>query len=340
MKLSGPKAEAFAKRPDQTIWAALCFGDDEGVAADAAHALIASWSGKGETETVTLTEDDISRDPAGFFDALEARSLLGTSQILRIRLSGERLAKHFIEAIELGDARPGRFDNRLILIAGSLKAASKLRKTFEGANFAASLQVFPDEIRDARERVEAALHAAGNEIEPDALARFAQSLPGHRRLAHSEIEKLVLYADGLARPLNLRDIVAVSSVEIDQAMGDLVSATLSGEAARAYSELERLALAGTNSIAILRGFQREAQRLLAAHADGGDDPRIGMKLRPPVFAREWPEFRARLRKWNMGALTRLLERVNDGELAARRSGQLADAIVRNLVNDLLRLASR
>lgn len=43
MKLQGNRAERFAKKPDPACPFALIFGDDEGVVADAANALIKAW---------------------------------------------------------------------------------------------------------------------------------------------------------------------------------------------------------------------------------------------------------------------------------------------------------
>ena len=98
---------------------------------------------------------------------MEARSLLGDRRIALVTLSNEKLARHFVEVIEAGDSSPGRYETRLILIAGALKKTSKLRKTAESAKLSAALQLFPDSEKDIETHIRAALIEHGVEIEDE-----------------------------------------------------------------------------------------------------------------------------------------------------------------------------
>ncbi|NBC19464.1 MAG: DNA polymerase III subunit delta [Alphaproteobacteria bacterium] len=338
MKWSGKAALEFCNAPAATFWAALCHCEDDGVANDAARALIAAWSRETESHRLVLTEEEVSRDSAMLFDALEARALLGGRTLIQVRLTNEKLARTLGEAVALGDKRPAGPDNRLVVISRGLKKSSKLRKAFEDAARAASLQLFTDDSRDIAELVGAELNAANIEIEPAALQLFTSALPGHRQLARSELEKLKLYARGLERALSVDDVRALGIADVDQRVTGLVNAAFGGDGGEALRELEHLETAGTNTITILRALQREAERMLGAHAAGSGN--VGMKLRPPVFAQQWPAFQARLRKWPVAALLRLLERIHDSEQSARLSGPVGSPVLRTLVNDMVRLAGR
>ena len=338
MKLSGKPALEFTDSPRPDIWAALLFCDDDGVAADAARALVSVWSRQAESERRVLTEDEVARDPAILFDAIEARSLLGGRTIIELRLTGEKLGKTLLDAIALGAGTGTLPDNRLAIISGGLRTSSRLRKGFEAADTAVALQLYADSQEDADQLVSRTLESAGVEIAPDALAAFTSGLPGHRRLAHAELEKLTLYARGLERPVSLEDVRALAASDTDHQLSGLIDAVFAGEGARALRELERLESAGSNAITVLRALQREAQRMLSAHAAGGGN--VGMKLRPPVYPQNWPAFQARLRKWPGSALIRLLERIHDTEQTARLSGATADPNLRMLVNDMTRAAGR
>ncbi len=90
---------------------------------------------------------------------------------------------------------------------------------------------------------------------------------------------------------------------------------------------------------MLRSLQFEVRRMLDAHVrieEGQHSP--NMKLRPPVWQSEWPAYRARLNKWPVKRLTRVLERIYDAEAQAKRAGGSTDAVVRVLMNDLARAA--
>ncbi len=340
MLLKGRQAEAFARRPDPDIWAVLAFGEDEGLAADAARSLITAWSVGRPADVSVLDDDAVRKEPALLFDALEAVSLLGDTQIIRLRTSGDKIAALLAEAIETGDRMPGRYAARLVIEAGSLPVKSKLRVAAETAMRSACLQLFADTAGDIDSRVRASLLEAGATIDPDALALFLGDLPGHRAMANMEIEKLCLYARGLGRPLSAADVRSLSGTDIDHDLSGVISAALEGEAARAHRTLDRLGEAGTSPISILRSLQFETLRMLAAHekmAAGESNP--GKTLRPPVWQSDWPAFRARLGKWSVRRLVRLLERIYEAEQSAKTAGATADAVVRILINDVARAAA-
>ena len=340
MLLQGKKAAAFARKPDPDIWAVLAFSDDEGIASDAGQSLIAAWVGKDAHADVTLLDDDtIRKEPAVLWDALEAVSLLGDPRIVRVRTSGDKIASLLIEVLREGDAKEGRFSAHLLIEAGSLAKKSKLRTAAEAASSTACLQLFADEGADIEQRVKQALKEAGVTIDAEALRLFVGDLPGHRLAANSEIEKLGLYARGLDRPVSVEDVRALCATEFEQTLSTAISATLDGHPAAANAAFDKLAMAGTAGISVLRSLQFEVRRMLDAHVrieEGQTSP--NMKLRPPVWQSEWPAYRARLGKWPVRRLTRVLERIYDAEAQAKRAGGSTDAVVRILMNDLSRAA--
>jgi DNA polymerase-3 subunit delta len=338
MKLTGKSAEDFTRAPKPNVWAVLIHSEDEGVAADAARDLVASWQASGPSERIVLTEDEVARDPALLFDRLEARSLLGDQQILWLQISNEKLSALLVEAAELGEATAGRFDNRLVISSGALKSASKLRKTLESAQNAACLQLFADTAKDLESLVRGLLAADKVEIEPDALSRFTAGLPGHRRLAREEINKLALYGLDLGRTISTTDIASLSASDLDHALPALVEAALGGDAGACFRELDRLEQAGTSPISIFRALQREAERMIAAHTRGVRDAASAQKLRPPVWRDQWHAFRVRLAAWPESRLVRLIARLHACEADAKLAGAISAPTVRQLLSDVLRVA--
>ena len=186
MKLAGSKAEVFIQKPNPDFWAVLTFSEDEGVANDAARAILSMC---GELELISLDEDAIKREPALLFDALEAQSLLGDERAIRVRTSGDKIAALLLEALKMADETPGRFAAKLIVSAGALQKRSKLRAGFEAAQYAMALQLFADDVSDVADLVNTALKESGASAEPGVIEAFVGDLPGHRGLARQEIEK-------------------------------------------------------------------------------------------------------------------------------------------------------
>lgn len=340
MLVKGRAGERFARRPDPEIWAALVFGEDEGLVSDMALALITAWGGKAGLDVTSLDDDAVRKEPAILFDALEAVSLLGDARAVRLRTSGDKLAGLITEVIEAGDTRPGHFEAKFIIEAGTLPAKSKLRAAAERAATTACLQLFAEESADVAERVKSALLAEGAVIDPPALAAFIGDLPGHRAIANAEIEKLALYARGLDRPLTLDDIRALTATDVNLAISAVIQSALEGHAAAAHTALVKLAANGTGAITVLRSLQMEVVRMLSAHEKmSGGDGNPGRSLRPPVWQSEWPAFRARLGRWPVRRLMRVMERIHDAERQAKLSSASGEPSVRILINDLARVSA-
>ncbi|MEM9939139.1 MAG: DNA polymerase III subunit delta [Pseudomonadota bacterium] len=344
MKYQGDSALRFAKRPDAACKLALVFGDDEGVVADTANALISSWQNTAPATVLTLEEDDVKREPVTLFDALEAQSLLGDGTIIRIRTKGEKLFTLFKDVLALAADTPERIAARLVLQNGTLNTRSKLRTAFEAASNAAALHVFADNDSDITARVRAFLSESGAEIEDAALSAFVSGLPGHRSLANAEMDKLAIYAHDLGRAVNTADIAALCETNADESARTAVTFALDGNITQAQAELDRVVDAGLSPISLVRLFEMEASRMLAAQALQGDGGagNVGMKLKPPVWKSEWPAFQVRLRKWPTPRLVRLIERLHDMEETAKSPGGagVADAATRELFTALYTAAAR
>lgn len=341
MKLQGNTAERFAKNPDPNCQFALIFGEDEGVVADTASRLIKAWDKQVPSTVLTLDEDEIKREPAKLFDALEAVSLLGDGTIVRIRTRGEKLFSLIKEALALP---ADRMAAKLILQSGSLNTRSKMRTAFEAAPNAAALHLFSDSDADMSDLVLGFLTARSVEIAPDALSDFVGGLPGHRSLANAEMEKLAIYAHKLGRPVSGQDIRALCETNADENARRAVLLALNGEPSKAQAEMDRVIDAGLSPISLIRMFEMEASRMLEAQALQGEGgaANIGMKLKPPVWKSDWPAFQMRLKKWPTPRLTRLLERLHDLELMAKSPGGagLAEPAMRDLFVTLYRAAAK
>lgn len=340
MQVSGRAGQSFLEKPDQSAWAVLIHCSDDGVAADGERSLLDAWQSQNPIERVRLSEDEVGRDASLLFDKLEAQSLLGDETVLQLHLSNEKLAPILVEAIGLEEASPGRFAARLVVTAGSLKKTSKLRKTFETSARAWSVHLFEDDVSDIRTVISDALSDHELGIDPGAIDLFATRLPGHRRLAHREIEKIALYAHGLGRAISVNDVLALSTSDIDHALHGFVQASFLGDPAAAVLELSKLEAAGQSPISLLRGLQRQASQVLDAHARDVRDSRAAGRLRPPVWSNQWPSFKTIMQNWSAKQLVRLVSRIEGAEAQAKSASHTAAPAVRQLMNDMLRYADR
>jgi DNA polymerase-3 subunit delta len=216
-----------------------------------------------------------------------------------------------------------------IVEAGELNKSSRLRTGFEESSSAVALQLFEDDASTIADLVTKRLAAAGVAIEPEALTVFVADLPGDRRLALSELEKLELYAIGLGRPVATSDIASLASAEQPRGADDAADAAILGDAAAASLSVNRYLDAGGNPISALRTLHFRLLRVSDAVASGAG---TGARLRPPIFDREWPAFSRALRDWSAPAIHRAFTRLYEAEKLCKQAGAPSDAILRQLIH--------
>lgn len=334
---SGQIASRF-NRTRTDIWCVMVFGEDDGVVSDTADQISSKWSEGGGVQ-ITLDDDEIRREPQLLSDRIETGSLLGETEIIRVRTSGEKISKAILDLVARADELGVGFGNRLIILNGGLNKRSKLRSTIEQSRTAAAIHVFADTAGDLDSLVRHRLSEFEIEIEEEALSDFVALLPGHRGLANQETEKLALFGRGLERSITLQDVRKLCQTDADNNVRDLAQAALDGELARTQAEYERISETGGSAISILRIMEMEAKRLLQARGLMGTGGDIGRKLRPPVWTSEWPKFRSRMDLWSAQSLTRLLAAIHDLELKAKTQGPAADAAMRIFLLDVVKSAA-
>jgi DNA polymerase-3 subunit delta len=320
MKISPRDAEAFVKSPGPAAHAVLVYGPDGGLVRERVEALV-----KGAAEDLAdpfrvadLSAKELTDDPARLADEAAALSLTGGRRAVRLRQADDSLAPLFREflAAPAGDAL-------IVLEAGDLPARSALRKAFEGAKTGAAVACYRDDARSLGMVIRETLREFGHEATPDALAYLSTQLGGDRQLSRRELEKLALYKGREPGPIELGDAQACVGDSAALSLDDLAFAVGAGAAAAAERALARSLQEGVQPVAALRAVARHFQRLhlVAGLVDGGlalDD--AVKRLRPPLFWKLAPAFRAQATGWSAAALARALGRLLEAEADCKRSG--------------------
>jgi len=330
MKQVGARALAFCEHPPAKPRIALIFGADPGLVSTSGDMLSQNWlPGADPLNLVKLGDDDLRRDPQLLADELVARSLLGGERLVRVRAEKDASSKLMLEIladIDKGVLTPEAF---WIVEAGELNKSNKLRVGFEDSQSAMALQLFADDEATIADLVTKRFAAAGVAIEPEALTTFVSDLPGDRRLALSELEKLELYAVGLGRAVAPGDIALLASAEQPRGADDAADAAILGDAPAATLSVNRYLDAGGSAISALRTLHFRLLRVSDAVSSGAG---TGARLRPPVFDREWPAFSRALRDWPAPAIHRAFTRLYEAEKQCKQAGAPSDAILRQLIH--------
>ncbi len=340
MQIRSAALDAFLARPDPRARAILLYGPDLGLVRERADRLAASLVPDlaDPFRLAELSASALKDSAAPLRDEAAAIAFGGGRRVVRIREAGDGLSKCFKDflADPAGDA--------LILVeAGDLAKRSSLRTLFEGADNAAVLACYRDEGRGLEQVIEAQLREAGLGLEGDARTWLAATLGSDRAVTRRELDKLILYmADrGAGALVRLADAKAVVGDCAQAALEDVLEAAAGGDLPGLDRALLRAA-GQTSPVGLLRAAQRHFQRLhLAACAiEGGATVDSAIRgLRPPLFFRTADRFKAALRVWTPARLERALERLLDGELAAKRTGAPAETLAAQTLMEIA-LAAR
>jgi len=187
MKLTGAAARRFVDKPDAQMRAALFYGPNRAMVADASAAL-AKFALAGSDDpfaTTKLSEDEIKKDKARLLDALSAQSLLGGPTLVWARVDGEGANDSILFALaQIEKGAPGGF---LVIEGGELSGTGKLVKAFESAKSAVAAAFYEE---SPAERAAFARELLAERVENGIVRAFAiDARPHQRRPAEQRLSR-------------------------------------------------------------------------------------------------------------------------------------------------------
>jgi len=341
MKLSGRDAPGYFARPDPRRTGLLIYGADAMRVALRRQEVIAALIGpQGEEEMrlARMSGAELRKEPAMLLDAIKAQGFFPGPRVVFVEDATDALAPIVTGA--LSEWREG--DAQVIMTAGQLKPASKLRKLFEGHNNAYAVGIYDEP--PGRAEIEATLAKAGlRDINPDAmrdLTALAQELdPGDFR---QTMDKLALYKHGDDAPLSPDDIAACAPTSVEAAVDDILHIVAEARSGEIGPVMKRLRAQGVQPVSVCINATRHFRTLYAVASDpGGPAQGIG-RVRPPVFGPRRDRVLRQAQKWNVTRLEQALTLLTDTDLQLRSAGQHAPAmaLVERALIRLAMLAAR
>lgn len=331
--IKAQQANAFLSSPDPRFSAYLFFGTDPGLVSERSLRLAKRLA---ETSTpagdvLRFDDADLEVNPAHLEIELKTVPMFGGRKIVRAT-TGRRINALTIKPLVEGEPLEGV----LIVEAGNLKPDEALRALFEKSPRAAAIACYSDEARDLDSVVREMAASAGVVMTPDAHQTLVARLGADRTLSRSEIEKLLIYAEGKQR-IEADDVEAVVGDATEQTIDAILLATASGDAARAVKECGRAFEAGENAQMIILALQRHFQKLhrIRIALDAGRQfEEIIRYMRPPVYFKHKPILAAQTRSWTAARLMQANTHIASELERARLAGGLDEPILERLVWEL------
>jgi DNA polymerase-3 subunit delta len=339
VKIAAARADGFVRKPDATIRAVLVYGPDSGLVRERAETLVKSVAGSLDDpfRTREVTPADLKEDPALLRDEANALSLTGGRRAVRLRGASDSLAALFEDLL----AEPVAGGALVVVEAANLAPRSSLRVLFEAHAAAAAVPCYLDEGATLTDVIETSLRQRGLSVAPDALQFLASQLGGDRMVTRSELDKLALYA-AERKTVTLEDAEACVGDSSERGIDDLAAAVTAGDQTLVDRNFTRVLHEGANPVQILRLMQRHFDRMhfVAGKSAGGDPDAIIRTLRPPIFFKAIPAFKASLRHWPAAKIGGALELLLKAEMDCKTTGMPAELICARVLMQLASAARR
>lgn len=322
MILKGREAESYFARPDPDKTGLLIYGADGGRIALRRQQLLGALLGPGAEEEMRLTRmqgADLRSDPAALVDAIKAVGFFPGPRAVFVEEAGEAAARAVQSALEAW--APG--DAQVVVTAGQLKKASKLRKAFESHRNAFAVGLYDDP--PSRSEIERTLAERGlRSVPPDSMAALTDLANDLRPGDFAQtVEKIALYKYGDDSPLTVEDIAACAPQSTEAALDEVLNAVAESRTAQIGPLIRRLQAQGATGTSLCIGATRHFRTLYAAASDpGGAAAGVG-RLRPPVFGKRRDQIVRQAQKWGARKLETALTILTDTDLTLRSAGRTA-----------------
>ena len=298
MKLNSAEAKRFLQNPDRGCGAVLIYGPESARVEHFCREIVdrlVGTIGREEMRAGRIGPDAIGGNAGVLVAALKGQSFFPGPRTVQIDQANDSVAGAVSEA--LGERGPD--DAFLVVTAGNLRPASRLRKLFEGHGSARSAPVYadaaaPEEIRElvARSGISGidgeafnGLSGLAQEVSPLELGQI--------------IEKVALYKSGDDSPVNAEDVQACAPMTSDVLVDRLLEHVADRRPALVSPAFRHVAGRGQNPVSICILATAMFRRILQVASDpDGVDAGVN-RLRPPVFGPRRRRMIEHARRWGV-----------------------------------------
>jgi DNA polymerase-3 subunit delta len=331
VKIDARRIDTFLSDPG-AVQVVLLHGEDAGLIDERADLLV---RGRAGSLTDPFRVSELTKDRwSSLREEANQSSLMGGARVVRIRDATDVLAEH------LRTALLHHLDALIVIQAGVLPAASKLRKLLDDAPQAGSIACYAEEGRGLEATIRTVLQTHQMRATADVVTWLAASLGANRLATRRELEKLALYA-GIGSDITLDMAMASVGDVAGLSVEDALDAAFLGNRAQADRAVALAIAEGLAGVGLLRMTSQYLQRLLSARLAMDEESLTAdaamHQIRPPVFVRRVAVMTRILARWRSAELVRAIALTQAAERLCKSNGMPGETVARNV---LLRFARK
>tara|TARA_B100000700_G_scaffold302857_1_gene373723 strand:- start:2310 stop:3290 length:981 start_codon:yes stop_codon:yes gene_type:complete len=277
-------------------------------------------------ENEILNNDD-------FISSLMNKSLFDNEKLIIISRLSDKILK-IIEII-LEKKISGI---KLILNSKSLDKKSKLRNFFEKSKGLVCIPFYEDDKKTLISLANSFFQSKKILISYEAINALIDKCNGDRKNLYNELNKLSLYV-GERKKINIEDVNILTNLSENFSISELIDNCLTKNSSRTAKILNENNFSTDDSIMIIRSLLSKSKRILSLKKDFPNSSSLEQNIsayKPPIFWKEKDIVKKQLQKWSIDETEKLIFKISDIELFAKKNQENSINIVSDFILDTSR----
>ncbi len=322
MKLQAREAKRFLDRPDPSTAGILIYGPEPLLVVHGRDRIVGALAGKGSGNGCDrVPADSLGKNPEELASMIKSEGLFVERRVVCVEGGNDRVTAAAAAALRAHS----KGDGWLVVTAGQLRPAAKLRKLFETSDNAVSLPIYDSALSPPE--VRSALDGAGlREIDGSAmqdLVCLGRDLPP--QVFAQTVAKLALFKAGDDTPVRSEDLEACAPPAGDGSLEGLLSHVIEQRPPDVGPAFRQAIGNGHSPVAILIRARREFRSLFTAASNPNGAVTGVAKLLPPVLGPRRERMLRHISKWGGAGAETALGHLLSADRQLRAAGSRAPA---------------
>ncbi len=286
-----------------------------------------------EAELINFTQDEVIANKQGFQTEIENQSLFSEKRIFIISQVTDKILELQNEILKASD------NNKFYLFANLLEKKSKLRKYFEDNVNCGAVACYEDNEISLRKIALTKLKKF-QPISQRTINMIVENCNGSRIKLYNELNKIIIFFN--EEKLNDEIISRLLNISENDNFNSLKNAALNGNNALTNKLLSETIIEEDKTIMYLSIINQRINQIsqINENTQKISDEKVLLKVKPPIFWKEKPNFIQQIKKWKKNKTILLQTKIYELEILIKKTSNLNKSnLIKKFLVDICILAN-
>ena len=286
-----------------------------------------------EAELINFTQDEVIANKQGFQTEIENQSLFSEKRIFIISQVTDKILELQNDILKASE------NNKFYLFANLLEKKSKLRKYFEDNVNCGAVACYEDNEISLRKIALTKLKKF-QPISQRTINMIVENCNGSRIKLYNELNKIIIFFN--EEKLNDEIISRLLNISENDNFNSLKNAALNGNNALTNKLLSETIIEEDKTIMYLSIINQRINQIsqINENTQKISDEKVLLKVKPPIFWKEKPNFIQQIKKWKKNKTILLQTKIYELEILIKKTSNLNKSnLIKKFLVDICILAN-